>query len=237
MSVTIFTLFLTAVLGIPDSPHWPETWAATWTLHSTEAGRTYYTQGKTVYSEKTGGLVWKVNSAQATAACSQSLPGLKKDTECSQILHEGRRYIYYPALAQCCLCTHHAQLPSLQSFQYLHEEKYYGKSAYTWQSQNITYLESRDSEPRHRQWIALISPTHVYTSITNWTRTVSPYEFSLPAACIQASDCQSPSCSSTLALTDLFSLYTLGLSSIASTPPYSPLSDTGRNSLEIDSKR
>lgn len=201
-------LLLVVVLANPSAPQWPPMWAARWNLHSKVAGRTHYAEGWTAHNEKTGDLVWSTSSAWSSEACKNSV-SLEADTECRQVVHEGRRYIYYPSLARCCQCSSELWPSLLPSFGFQDTETYFGKSVYTWQLHNFTYFETRHTDPLQRQWTAFFSPDRVYTTVYNWTLDVQSYDLHLPQPCIQVSECLSGPCShaSGVELKDLFSLY------------------------------
>jgi hypothetical protein len=121
------------------------------------------------------------------------------NTTCSHLIDNGNMYLYTPAEDQCCLCCTSAQecgvFPpnSLQYYTYVDETQYNGESVYEWTFASggleATYLETTESEPADRKWVAMFMSYFNYTSFTGFTSPADTSDFELPGTCAGSDLC------------------------------------------------
>lgn len=176
----------------PTAPTWPSAWSSSFTEVSYYGGEVRQTNGSAFFDYPNGHLNWTRYNAIGDPVCASAFY-MPADTTCSHIIDSGNMYLYTPEEDQCCLCCTAAQecevFPPtvLQYYTYVTETSYMGQSVYEWTFTSggleATYLETTETDPVDRKWVAMFSPYFNYTSMWDFTSEVETSAFQLPAAC------------------------------------------------------
>ena len=176
----------------PTAPSWPNAWSGYFTEISYYSGEVRETDGYAFFDYPNGHLNWTRFDAVGDPVCATAFY-MPPDTTCSHLIANGTEYLYTPETDQCCTCCTSAQncnvFPPtvLQYYTYVSQETYNGQEVYEWTytsgGQQFYYLESTESTPTDRQWVAMFSPYFNYTNFWDFSSTVNSNSFQLPQSC------------------------------------------------------
>jgi hypothetical protein len=115
---------------------------------------------------------------------------------------EGKRYLYYPILNECCVCCNDNQgcgVPEpdiLSNATFLGSDWYYGAQVYEWEwASKYLYIETAEDEPVNRNWTALFTANDNYTYVWSWVPSINdPSVFDLPGVCAYSKPCAYGAC-------------------------------------------
>ena len=163
----MFSLFLLTIVSsqTPQPPLWPNVFWQNFTettyyptIGSHEiSGAYYYNWSMQAYD------IYRING-RYDDFCAMSGPYANMDTPCDHIVVGGNRYLYYPALTQCCYCCNStsgcgALNPGwMQDAQYVDTEVHNGVLTYKWfkQGGQKNFLwETVAKEPLDRVTLAI----------------------------------------------------------------------------------